>query len=87
MISKHSEAFHPQGRTKKGHYKLSEPIIIPKSLFCICGFSSRSGNHLGECVVTLNHVDIPLLLLVLVLTFVLTILEWYQLEGNILLRK
>lgn len=51
MISKHSEAFHPQGRTKKGHYKLSEPIIIPKSLFCICGFSSRSGNHLARHLV------------------------------------
>ena len=55
MISKHSGTFHPQGRHKKISYKLGPPIILPKPLYCICGFSSRSGNYLGEYTHTHTH--------------------------------
>lgn len=52
MITRHAEGFHPQGRTKKKKYKIGHPIILPKPLFCICGFSSRSGNHLARHLMT-----------------------------------
>lgn len=48
MISKHSQIFHPTGRSKRGLYNIGPPIILPKKLFCICGFSTRSGNHLAR---------------------------------------
>ncbi|XP_045104618.1 uncharacterized protein LOC123500056 isoform X3 [Portunus trituberculatus] len=51
MISKHADTFHPQGRNKKNKYKFSDPIVLPKPLFCICGFSSRSGNHMARHLV------------------------------------
>lgn len=48
MISKHAHVFHPMGRTRRTYYNLGPPIVLPKPLFCICGFSSRSGNHLAR---------------------------------------
>lgn len=51
MISKHADAFHPQGRNRKISYKFASPIVLPKPLFCICGFSSSSGNHLARHLV------------------------------------
>ncbi|XP_045607816.1 uncharacterized protein row isoform X3 [Procambarus clarkii] len=48
MISKHSQVFHPTGRSKRGYYNIGPPIILPKPMFCICGFSTRSGNHLAR---------------------------------------
>lgn len=54
MISKHAHVFHPMGRTRRTYYNLGPPVVLPKPLYCICGFNTRSGNHLGEwfvCVI------------------------------------
>ncbi|KAG7167549.1 Pogo transposable element-like 92 [Homarus americanus] len=47
MISRHDQVFHPSGINKR-HYNIGPPIILPQPLFCICGFSTRSGNHLAR---------------------------------------
>lgn len=79
MIIKHADAFHPQGRNKKTSYKLSAPIVLPKPLFCICGFSSTSGNHLGEWVLKCNDAKSVLCLLQsLPSLYKLAILKWDQ---------
>ncbi|KAG7167548.1 Pogo transposable element-like 93 [Homarus americanus] len=47
MISRHAQVFHPSGRNRR-YYNIGPPIILPQPLFCICGFSTRSGNHLAR---------------------------------------
>lgn len=48
MLSKHAQVFHPNGKTKIGYYRIGPPIILPQPLYCICGFSTCSGNHLAR---------------------------------------
>lgn len=48
MVSKHAQVFHPNGKSKSGCYRIAPPIIMPEPMYCICGFSTRSGNHLAR---------------------------------------
>ncbi|KAK3878471.1 hypothetical protein Pcinc_016890 [Petrolisthes cinctipes] len=47
MISKHANVFHPR-KNARGYYSIGPPIHLPRPLYCICGFNTRSGNHLAR---------------------------------------
>ncbi|XP_076064259.1 uncharacterized protein LOC143038648 isoform X2 [Oratosquilla oratoria] len=51
MISNHVQAFHPL--TRRPVYTIGPSILMPKLMYCFCGFKTRSGhcmaNHLANC--------------------------------------
>ena len=50
MVVRHSAVFHPNGtkKCKALPYVIGPPIKLSSPMFCICGFSSQSGNHLAK---------------------------------------
>lgn len=46
MMVKHVSVFHPS-RGKKIPYRIGPAIELTNSMYCVCGFSTHSGNHLA----------------------------------------
>ncbi|CAL4069759.1 unnamed protein product, partial [Meganyctiphanes norvegica] len=47
MMVKHVAVFHPT-RGKKVPYKIGPEIRLSNTMYCVCGFSTLSGNHLAR---------------------------------------
>lgn len=48
MILRHSQVFHPLNTKKPLPYFIGTPIIMDPPLFCLCGFNTQSGHHMGK---------------------------------------
>ena len=50
-ISVHVAIFHAASNATPA-FNLGEPVLLQEDLFCCCGFSSNSGNKMGEITAT-----------------------------------
>ncbi|KAB7494187.1 Pogo transposable element with ZNF domain [Armadillidium nasatum] len=52
MIVRHAQVFHPPSSKKPLPYVIGNPTTLDSTMYCSCGFSTRSGNHLANHLVS-----------------------------------